>query len=172
MTDNELYEILVDRLNGDDGFCKKVVIPALVNSVIPMEQIFIDFKNEADFNRKAMGVRKLELADKKRIENLRIIKEWEQTTDNHFTVKDIPEAVMEVVVEEDSHTDARSFCSLMDNLFRWGKKQGDMILLNGEYHFNRCGMLRVIDGIWGTYNIDRELMWPWKMKFLTPDEDE
>lgn len=172
MTNDEIYDLLIERLDNDPRFYTDVIIRALTNSMVPMEEIFSDFKERAEFNRKAMGARKLELADKERLENLRLVKEWEQTPDNHFTVKDIPDEVMKIVQDEDKCNSAWSFCSIMDDLVRLGKKRRDVIKLNGEYHFNRDGMLRVIDWIWDKYHMDRELMWPWKLKYIYPDEDE
>lgn len=172
MTDIELKDYLVERLNSDSKFCEEVVLTALVQSQVTMEEVFDGYRNLAGFNRKAMGARKLELADKERLENLRLVKEWEQTPDNHFTVKDIPDEVMKIVQEEDKCNGAWNFYSIMDDLVRWGKKRRDVIKLNGEYHFNRDGMLRVIDWIWDKYHMDRELMWPWKMKYIYPDEDD
>ena len=170
--DEELREYLTKRLNEDPEFCANVVVPALTHCIIPMEDIFSEYKRAAEFNRKAMGARKLELADKKRIEYLKTKMEWEKTPNNVFTIKDIPSEIMEVIEKVDANNDNYKLTNLLRDLIRWGKGEIDILEIGGEFYFSREGMIRVAKGIWNVYDFDREDIFPWTLRLARMGDTE
>lgn len=172
MTDIELREYLIKRLNEEPEFCANVVVPALTNCIIPMEDIFSEYKKAAEFNRKAMGVRKLELADKKRIEDLKTKLEWAKTPNNVFTINDIPSEIMEVIERVDAKNENYKLTNLLRDLIRWGKGKTDILEIGGKFYFSRDGMMRVAKGIWNAYDFDREDIFPWTLRLARMGENE
>lgn len=171
MSDEELLQLLSKKLNKDTGVYNRAISPALAVSDISIRDMIAQLTKDMGYDGVAYKAdSKLRNFEAKHVRNIRKIKEWEETENNHLTYADIPDWVKEKL----KYTSVTSFKgelyeirvdrfpSVFEEMLKTPGYSKNLAAVNNQLHFNRDGYEQIINfidrsGLLSKQDVDRWL---------------